>query len=150
MNYMDRILNGLPEEMKCEIYCHLIDLQQESARKLARIHKPQHLLDIECLETERFPIGSSFAANRLVHFRASYCNSSRYCDEIKLLIPVDLMYSDPDIQLKTNTSRRYVAESVWAWKYIKAERPDENEKIIVRYLRAKECRRNWKKITDDE
>jgi hypothetical protein len=146
MSYLDTVLSGLPNEMKCEVYYQLVDLQQESARKILRICKPEYLIDIECLEIDGFPMNTPFAVNKLVYFRAAYRNSSRYRDEMRNLIPVEKMDSDSTILSKTNDMQRYVAEATWIWNYLRNHRYNKIEKIFIRYLRSKACRSKWRPI----
>lgn len=147
MSYLDKILYELPNEMKCEVYYQLVDLQQESARNLARICKHQYLIDIESLELDGFPMNTPFAINHLVYFRSSYKNSSRFRDEMKSIIPIEIMNSDPTILSKTTIMQKHIAEATWIWNYLKMCRYDTDfEKIKIRYYRAKDCRSKWRPI----
>ncbi|QYB17784.1 hypothetical protein PV-S19_0420 [Pacmanvirus S19] len=130
MSYLDKILDGLPTEIRCRVCEYLIDLQQESARKCARVnYRTSYLADVKHAAT----------FHRLVEIKPSSVDSAfeyhirMYCTRPEYRIKIGKML-DCDTLSKYTICKyvgrvRFINYAIIAWNFLRRNKYYEFEQI---------------------
>jgi hypothetical protein len=136
MSYLDKVLSGLPVEIKCEIQNHLIDLQQRSARNLSRmVGKTEgYLHDIKYVDIasrlvkiNRGPVTSAREYHLMMYYSHPW-----YRSEINAKLPGGKV---PDCTgRKWVGSAKIIDDATIAWNFLRCNSSYEFKKIRHEYL----------------